>query len=110
MRPFLVSLPQPSKINFPKPLITRISPGFNCALLFSIFIPLRNTFLAEKNSSAELLDNLVMLATTASILADAAITSNSVSTGRIMSGISSQTRSEERRVGKECRSRWSPYH
>ena len=25
------------------------------------------------------------------------------------SGITSQ-RSEERRVGKECRSRWSPYH
>ena len=23
---------------------------------------------------------------------------------------SSQLRSEERRVGKECRSRWSPYH
>src|SRR5258708_27759824 len=23
---------------------------------------------------------------------------------------SSRTRSEERRVGKECRSRWSPYH
>src|SRR5687767_15930774 len=23
---------------------------------------------------------------------------------------SGQTRSEERRVGKECRSRWSPYH
>ena len=23
---------------------------------------------------------------------------------------SSTTRSEERRVGKECRSRWSPYH
>ena len=22
----------------------------------------------------------------------------------------SNTRSEERRVGKECRSRWSPYH
>ena len=22
----------------------------------------------------------------------------------------SQARSEERRVGKECRSRWSPYH
>ena len=26
----------------------------------------------------------------------------------VMSGFSS--RSEERRVGKECRSRWSPYH
>ena len=24
--------------------------------------------------------------------------------------IASITRSEERRVGKECRSRWSPYH
>ena len=27
--------------------------------------------------------------------------------GEIMGG---QVRSEERRVGKECRSRWSPYH
>src|SRR2546430_5287693 len=25
-------------------------------------------------------------------------------------GMDSQARSEERRVGKECRSRWSPYH
>src|SRR2546422_8910556 len=24
--------------------------------------------------------------------------------------VSTSTRSEERRVGKECRSRWSPYH
>ena len=25
-------------------------------------------------------------------------------------GTNAETRSEERRVGKECRSRWSPYH
>ena len=25
-------------------------------------------------------------------------------------GKSAEARSEERRVGKECRSRWSPYH
>ena len=25
-------------------------------------------------------------------------------------GVEEATRSEERRVGKECRSRWSPYH
>ena len=25
-------------------------------------------------------------------------------------GVRAQGRSEERRVGKECRSRWSPYH
>ena len=29
-------------------------------------------------------------------------------TGRVV--LPSLTRSEERRVGKECRSRWSPYH
>ena len=30
---------------------------------------------------------------------------------RLRSGFAKQvTRSEERRVGKECRSRWSPYH
>ena len=27
-----------------------------------------------------------------------------------MRGLSNKRRSEERRVGKECRSRWSPYH
>ena len=27
-----------------------------------------------------------------------------------LSGVKSSSRSEERRVGKECRSRWSPYH
>ena len=29
---------------------------------------------------------------------------------RLLSHDSDNTRSEERRVGKECRSRWSPYH
>ena len=28
----------------------------------------------------------------------------------IIDGIKTVLRSEERRVGKECRSRWSPYH
>src|SRR5260370_37542744 len=28
----------------------------------------------------------------------------------VLLGITRDTRSEERRVGKECRSRWSPYH
>ena len=28
----------------------------------------------------------------------------------IKAGTGMQIRSEERRVGKECRSRWSPYH
>src|SRR3712207_8086054 len=28
----------------------------------------------------------------------------------LIEGIIGESRSEERRVGKECRSRWSPYH
>src|SRR5882762_11583029 len=31
-------------------------------------------------------------------------------TGKVRAQESGQMRSEERRVGKECRSRWSPYH
>ena len=35
----------------------------------------------------------------------------SISNGQIRKGkVGFKTRSEERRVGKECRSRWSPYH
>ena len=30
--------------------------------------------------------------------------------GGLMSLVGTAARSEERRVGKECRSRWSPYH
>ena len=30
--------------------------------------------------------------------------------GRVAAVAIEATRSEERRVGKECRSRWSPYH
>ena len=32
------------------------------------------------------------------------------SSGKIIGKITDAARSEERRVGKECRSRWSPYH
>ena len=31
-------------------------------------------------------------------------------TPQVRAGLSLAIRSEERRVGKECRSRWSPYH
>ena len=35
---------------------------------------------------------------------------NVVAGGIARTGVSAAIRSEERRVGKECRSRWSPYH
>ena len=31
-------------------------------------------------------------------------------TGKVSDAMCGAKRSEERRVGKECRSRWSPYH
>src|SRR3712207_7380962 len=36
--------------------------------------------------------------------------STSIVSWPVISGAVSSRRSEERRVGKECRSRWSPYH
>ena len=38
------------------------------------------------------------------------ITRSSNTVNRKIHRILSDNRSEERRVGKECRSRWSPYH
>ena len=35
---------------------------------------------------------------------------NGISKGTFYHYFTSKERSEERRVGKECRSRWSPYH
>src|SRR3712207_9161670 len=51
------------------------------------------------------------------LLLDGLVTSNVVIGDRVASSLSGPgdviydgDRSEERRVGKECRSRWSPYH
>ena len=35
---------------------------------------------------------------------------NDVVNDEVIAAIEKEMRSEERRVGKECRSRWSPYH
>src|SRR5258707_14490202 len=44
-------------------------------------------------------------------LADFAFTMQGLGSGPVaLAGTEAQKRSEERRVGKECRSRWSPYH
>src|SRR5712692_6559562 len=44
------------------------------------------------------------------ILAPGAVDAGVPSDFRTMIGYGDMARSEERRVGKECRSRWSPYH
>src|SRR2546430_4257381 len=41
---------------------------------------------------------------------DGFVTRNRTNSKMNDAGDTARTRSEERRVGKECRSRWSPYH
>ena len=44
-------------------------------------------------------------------VAESALTGESLPVGKTIDPVGGEdTRSEERRVGKECRSRWSPYH
>src|SRR2546425_9970036 len=49
------------------------------------------------------------LVSTAAVLADTAAQQPADSTTPVET-VRQEVRSEERRVGKECRSRWSPYH
>ena len=44
------------------------------------------------------------------VLAVGGFSSPNTEAERALAVLANQIRSEERRVGKECRSRWSPYH
>src|SRR5260221_4316389 len=48
--------------------------------------------------------------TTAQVIRLDRTTGDAIAEGDVKSTYSELKRSEERRVGKECRSRWSPYH
>ena len=39
-----------------------------------------------------------------------AVLKEAIEANRMLANLRGLARSEERRVGKECRSRWSPYH
>ena len=69
--------------------------GYQSAVFTGIMLELGNTYTqnVKLHPSSELLDEVV-------VVADA----------KTQSGAATNFRSEERRVGKECRSRWSPYH
>ena len=57
-------------------------------------------------SGLDILTAIILLVAVLSGLATGLV----VKLGQIVAVIGSYVRSEERRVGKECRSRWSPYH
>ena len=64
---------------------------------------LNNPTYVTNNDSAYVKGNIAGTVAQVNYVGSNAIQSSSFQTGAI-------TRSEERRVGKECRSRWSPYH
>ena len=68
-------------------------------------------FMWKKAAAAAM--TATILATSATVLQAAAPPdghTNAQDTVEAYGGAYSNWRSEERRVGKECRSRWSPYH
>ena len=72
---------------------------------------MENTFKLRENGTTvktEIIAGVTTFMTMAYILA---VNPNILSsTGMDHGAVFTATRSEERRVGKECRSRWSPYH
>ena len=71
-------------------------------------------FNKSSENMEELVDNCVSLTVTSppyNIGKDSDLDLNDEEYWKMINKVFSETyRSEERRVGKECRSRWSPYH
>jgi len=62
---------------------------------------------------SEMIDNNTMVRALGVVrqkIADAAVKAGRLPEDVALVAVSKTHRSEERRVGKECRSRWSPYH
>src|SRR3712207_9531263 len=69
--------------------------------------PLRPTFVKGLRNEVQVVETV--LALDPQIPYDV-VAINAASASTKLSGLPFSGRSEERRVGKECRSRWSPYH
>ena len=77
----------------------------------SLIMPGLTGIIADKWINAERLYGILhLIGAGALIYASTATTYNHMYWMRMPSPYSRKKRSEERRVGKECRSRWSPYH
>src|SRR3712207_6933900 len=68
----------------------------------------RRVFTRQLNVSSSAKTGEIWL--TSSLVSCSAQDSDTIRSGPTSATSSSSGRSEERRVGKECRSRWSPYH
>ena len=66
--------------------------------------------LAEISSSPLVRELFPSLARGAGVVGSLQIRNVATLVGNIVTAQPASSRSEERRVGKECRSRWSPYH
>src|SRR2546428_13711611 len=94
--------PPPSSTPFPDPPLSRSEP-----LEVTALTPLVSTEIRDANNAP------VGVTTTAgTTVHDRATVSGTgpTPTGTVNFTFYTSLRSEERRVGQECRSRWSPYH
>ena len=78
---------------------TQFHPGWSTGGGFNTFYSLQNTTNATLNTTLKLFN-----------LAGTEVASSALPIAAGQLAATNTSRSEERRVGKECRSRWSPYH
>jgi len=80
-----------------------------------MIIPTGNRILVKPDPVETKTKSGILLAKDEKLEAAASVTGTVVAVGELawkefVDGVFKSVRSEERRVGKECRSRWSPYH
>src|SRR2546430_11531384 len=73
-------------------------------------LPIFATFIIFNTFSIVVAQRLREMALLRALGASGRQVMGSVLTEAVLVGLFASVRSEERRVGKECRSRWSPYH
>src|SRR2546430_14797203 len=100
----------------PAPLVTKKAPAAKTTLLKLVWITSSTGILAivpvsltlSKSGVSAILSRINNPTATSTILSRKGILQPKAR--KPVVGKDDATRSEERRVGKECRSRWSPYH
>ncbi len=86
-------------------IIIFVDDYFNCLTVGAVMRPITDRFHVSREKLAWIIDS-----TAAPVCIIAPVSSWAVAVGGYLGDDGFNTRSEERRVGIECRSRWSPYH
>ena len=89
---------------------TIIGAAFGAGLLLAAVVPAFATTDCENSWTGAYSNNLCEILAKKKAKIKLYNTANIVNSVTTLTNTGNNSRSEERRVGKECRSRWSPYH